>query len=198
MHGHRVAVRACVWGKSVDIEPASELSREDALRLLGYYLPLAPPRWQTQQAFISVFVTVDIAILAASIGVLDKFLDWPRNLILLMGPIAAFGVALLAKRALRSQERRIRELIVVIARLEELVGLDRPMYAEKPESAIWPDDNAVLPDRWMMLRRAHSHSKEFIENSELGGTGKAALQMFTLLQVIAVLLAALLFVIPAF
>src|ERR1700716_537249 len=97
--------------------PAAPLSRNEAIQLLGYYLSLAPPRWQNLQSFVAVFIPIDVALLGATVGVLSKFNRWPGNLLLIVGPLTALVIAHLAKIAVRKQDRHIRELVVTIAHL---------------------------------------------------------------------------------
>lgn len=163
-------------------------SRAEAIQLLGYYYSLAPPRWQNLQSFVSVFITVDLALLGATVSVLDKFNRWPGNLVLVTAPITAFVIGALAKTAIRKQDRHIRELIVVIGHLEQYLGLNSapPMQGQRD---FWPDDTSFLPTRWVGPRTRSRSSDEFVESTTVGGTAGAALWMFTFVQILCVSLA---------
>lgn len=161
----------------------TELSRAEAIQLLGHFLSIAPPRWQNLQSFINVYITVDLTVLGATFIGLGKFSDWPKNMILLVAPASAIVIAHLAKETIKRQERHIRELIVVTAHLEEVIGLHNAMSTA---SSIWPGDTHILPQPWLDSRLKHETSAEFINNPTPGGTAKAALRMFTWLQIVAV------------
>jgi len=167
-------------------EPA-ELSRAEAIQLLGQFLSMVPPRWQNLQSFVNVYITVDLTVLGATLIGLNKFSSWPRNVILLVAPISAIVIAQLAKETLRRQERHIRELIVATAHLEQLIGL----HDVKPAaSSLWPGDTHILPQRWIDSRLKHETSDAFINDPTPGGTVKASMRMFSWLQIVAVIVGA--------
>jgi hypothetical protein len=164
-------------------EPA-ELSRAEAIQLLGQFLSMAPPRWQNLQSFVNVYITVDLTVLGATLIGLSKFSSWPKNVILLLAPISAIVIAQLAKETVRRQEQHIRELIVATAHLEQLIGL----YDAKPAaSSLWPGDSHILPQHWIDSRLKHETSDEFINDPVPGGTVKASMRMFSWLQIVAVI-----------
>jgi len=163
---------------------STPLSRAEAIELLGYYLGILPPRWQNLQSFVGVFVTVDLTVLGATFIGLARFSTWPKNVLILLAPIAAIVVGHFAKETLRRQDRHIRELIVVIAHLEEYIGLHKPIPHSK--ELFWPLDHSFLPQRWISARRKHSSSDDFITDPLPGGTVKASMRMFSWLQILAV------------
>jgi hypothetical protein len=173
-------------------EPA-KLSRSEAIQLLGYFLSMAPPRWQNLQSFVNVYITVDLTVLGATLVGLDKFSTWPKNLVLLVAPASAIVIAYLAKETLRRQERHIRELIVTTAHLEQLIGLHDAMPAA---SSLWPGDTHILPQRWLDSRLKHETSDAFINDPAPGGTVKASMRMFSWLQIVAVIVGASIVALP--
>jgi hypothetical protein len=159
------------------------LSRSEAIELLGYYLEILPPRWQNLQSFVGVFVTVDLTVLGATFLALARFSTWPKNVFILLAPIAAIVVAHFGKETLRRQDRHIRELIVLIAHLEEYIGLHHSYRSG--EGLFWPQDKALLPQRWIDARIRHACSEDFIADPAPGGTVKASMRMFSWLQFLA-------------
>lgn len=172
------------------------VSRSEAIELLGFYYTLAPPRWQNLQSVVNVFVTVTLALLAATVGALDKFSQWPVNLVLVAAPMTAFVIGHLAKSTIRKQDRHIRELIVVIGHLEEFIGLTLSPPGGSSRR-FWPGDVAFLPKRWTVDRSTDRLSDDFVERRRLGGTAGAAHKMFSFIQGLSIFLALAIVLIPA-
>ena len=167
------------------------LSRAEAIQLLGHYLQLAQPRWATLQSFVSLFVTVNLGVLAATVAGIQAFATWPRNLIILAGPISSALIAGIAKRTVRRQDVHVRELVIVIARLEQYVGLDvlSPRRRGTEATSWWPDDEAFLPPPWIRYRSQDSSSQGFLDVKRLGSTSRNSVAMFTIVQVMSAWLA---------
>lgn len=186
----RVGPRGRVPDQTLDI---TGLTRAEAVTLLGYFLSMAPGRWQNLQSFVNVYITVDLTVLGATFVGLAKFSAWPKNAILLVAPISAIVIAHLAKETVGRQERHIRELIVATVHLEQIIGL----HDIKPaESSLWPGDTHILPRKWIDSRLKHGTSHEFINDPAHGGTAKASIQMFSWLQFVAVIIAAAVVALP--
>lgn len=165
-----------------------DLTRAEGIELLGQYRAMSPPRWQNLQAFVAVFITVDLTVLGASAAAFEKFTKWSQIPLLLVGPITAFVFAVLAKQTIRKQEAHIREIVMICARLEEFLDLHRlPPVPGKPgqPAVFWPGDVSFFPDVWMQSRTKHATSTEFIQ-SGLGGTSTAASRMFLWIQLVSI------------
>ena len=172
---------------------STALTRAEAIQLLGYFLSLGPPRWQNLQSFINVYITVDLTVLGAAIIGFNEFSSFPKNLVLLVAPVSAIVIARLAKETITRQERHVRESIVVTAHLEQIIGLPdtKPLG-----SSMWPDDTSIIPKRWMDSRLKHETSDEFINDPAHGGTANAAIQTFSWLQIVALIVAAAAIALP--
>ena len=173
-------------------EPAV-LTRAEAIQLLGYFLSLGPPRWQNLQSFVNVYITVDLTVLGATLIGFSGFSSWPKNLVLLVAPVSAIVIARLAKETLTKQERHIRENIAMVAHLEQVIGLHG---IKPPVSSMWPDDTSIVPKRWTDSRLKHKTSDEFINDPVHGGTVNAAMQTFSWLQIVALIVAAAVITLP--
>lgn len=164
------------------------LTREESLTALGHYLAILPPRWANQQVVISTYITLCAAILALSItGAQASAGEWPGSF-LVTGPLAAGVIADLAKKTIAKQEKHIREVIVVVAKLEAALGLDKIVQTEPGSPRFWPADHSLLPTSWMSSRTRDQTSEAFI-NGPLGGTSKASCTAFTLIQILALIIA---------
>jgi hypothetical protein len=173
----------------------SKLTRAEAIQVLGYYLSMAPPRWQNQNSFLGVFISADLTVLGATLIGLSKFSSWPKNLILLVAPVSALVIAELAKKILKGQERHVRELMVVIAHLEDFIGL-RDAINRPANSDLWPKDTYILPTRWVKSRLTHESSDAFINDRKSGGTVRASVLMFIWLQIVALVVIAIVLALP--
>ena len=154
-------------------------------------LPAAGPAALGDTPFVSLFVTVNLGVLAATVAGIQAFATWPRNLIILAGPISSALIAGIAKRTVRRQDVHVRELVIVIARLEQYVGLDvlSPRRRGTEATSWWPDDEAFLPPPWIRYRSQDSSSQGFLDVKRLGSTSRNSVAMFTIVQVMSAWLA---------
>lgn len=173
-------------------EPA-RFTRAEAVQVLGFFLSMAPSRWENLQSFVNVYITVDLTVLGATFVGLSQFSTWPKNVILLVAPASAVVIARLAEETLGRQERHIRELIVATAHLEQIIGLHD---AKPATSALWPGDTHILPQAWIDSRLKHETSDQFINDPVHGGTVSAAIRMFSWLQIAAAIVAAAVVALP--
>jgi hypothetical protein len=175
-----------------------QLTKADLIALLNAYLQLLPPRYQSLQSHISIYVTLVSGIFAVTVAGVKDFKAFPVNIFLLTGPILIVMLSHYAKVIIRKQNAHIKELVVLTAKLEYQLGLydnsqERvDLIADKP----WSEDNSLLPPKWVNSRlKSGKKSIEFIEEFQ-PSSSTTYYSVFSIFQCIALILAVLIIIFP--
>ncbi|MEL6931170.1 MAG: hypothetical protein AAFO95_21495, partial [Cyanobacteria bacterium J06600_6] len=104
-------------------EDKYKLDKEDLIALLSSYMQILPPRWESFQSYVNIYVTLILGLFTVVIAGVKDFNTFPFNLLLLIGCYLIWILSKYAKETIKRQNSHIKELIVVIAKLEYQLGL---------------------------------------------------------------------------
>jgi hypothetical protein len=142
--------------------------------------------------FTNFYSAVCYAILGVTLsGFVSLHSKGPIVLALLFGPVLTFFMCILGLRVTGRIYQRIVEEISTKAKLENLLGFDKPLAVSQfmGKEAIWPQDDCILPPRHAARRMREQSSAEFIATSAKGGFYRDNRMYFGLIKIFAVLLA---------
>ena len=142
----------------------NEISKENLINLLGHYLSVLPPRWQSMQTYIALYITLVTSILGLLITGASSFKYSLEIFYLIPGYILLFMICRYAKITIKKQNKHLKELIVIIAKLENEIGLYT--YKEKENDiSLWKNDKYFLTPKWIEARlKSGDSSNEFIDS----------------------------------
>lgn len=167
-----------------------ELTKEDKISLLAAYLSILPPRWSAQQNYIAMYFTIVIAVFGFAASQVVVLLKNDMPIILCLPLLIAALISWFSRRSISKQEKHIRELIVVTAKLEHSLRMHENLIAPidlKP----WSDDEHLLPAAWVKSRLHSGNLSERFIQQEIGGTSGIAATIFLVFAVSGIALAAL-------
>lgn len=158
---------------------------------------------EEQRAFLDLhyknrnyYMTVISALLAIFIGGMLQFHKEILTLILFAIPVTVVVLSELAKRTMDRYYRRFLESVVVLAKIEHILGLDGSLKTPSQLGRIlWPKDKQFLPDRWITNRYENESSKLFIKEKMKMGDNRYAHWVFNILEIITIILTLLSFII---
>lgn len=161
----------------------------EKVELLGHYLAILPERWAQMQNYVAVYLSLITSLLAGMMVALDLFQGSISYFIaVLLGPVLICVFAQFAKTTVRKQAKNVRELIVLLAKIEYELGLYAIPVSDDSRRP-WPKDETFMPPCWVRSRQdMGEHSDDFI-NSLPDSTGLTAIRLFKMLQVSSVLIA---------
>lgn len=141
--------------------------------------------------FTNFYSAVCYAILAVTLsGFMSLYDRGPVIFCLAFGPTLTLCMCFLGIRVTGRIYRRIIEEISSKAKLENALGLDRPLSIAQylGNSRIWSDDECLLPSRHAKRRMRENTSEKFIEQAARGGFKRDNFVYFALIGVFSVLL----------
>lgn len=120
------------------------------------------------------------------------------SIALLPVPILIFYLAVSGKVIVDRYYRRFLESIGVIAKIENMLGVDSSVKLgnKKIERIVWPDDKQFIVERYYKARYgteespAERTSKEFVEKRMKKGDNITAHYIFTVFQIASIILLA--------
>lgn len=142
--------------------------------------------------FTNFYSAVCYAILGVTLsGFISLYGKGLILLALLFGPILTFAMCALGLRVTGRIYQRIVEEISTKAKLENILGLDKPLSITQfmGKEAIWPQDECILPPRHAKRRVREQNSADFIATSAKGGFYRDNRMYFGLIAIFSVLLA---------
>jgi len=140
-----------------------------------------------------------IALFGGYVIGLPQYLQSSISILFLTLPLLVIVLAQLGKRTLDRFYQRFLETVVMIAKLEHLLGLDgrikaeptsREPYIESTET-LWPEDKHFIPLRYVVDRKGDppvKNSADFVRTRMKLGANKITHCTFLAFQIIAVLL----------
>ena len=144
----------------------NKIEKQDLLNLLGFYYQILPPRWQSLQTYINIYITLLSAILGVVIAGLDKFKTYPINFILEIGPMLILILSSYAKKIIKRQNEHIKEAIAMVAKIEYELGLYEKvsLIDGYNKTQLWPNDESFILPRWVKLRiESGKNSEDFVK-----------------------------------
>lgn len=162
-----------------------KLSYQQKLELLTAYMQMLPPRWALLQNYVAMYFSITLAMLGfASVQALEYVkIGMPIFVSLSLLPAAA--LSFFAVASIKRQNIHIRELIVVVAKLEQTLGL-YDYVNTKGQSRPWKDDVALIPQCWIDDRQRFGERSDGFISAPLKGTSKIACTLFYLIFIISV------------
>lgn len=179
-------------------EDKYKLDKADLITLLGSYMQILPPRWESFQNYITIYVTLILGLFTLVIAGVKDFNTFPLNLLLLIGSILILVLSDYAKKTIKRQNSHIKELIVVIAKLEFQLGLyDTSQERDNlTENKPWSEDKSFLPPKWIEQRlKSGKDSTKFIQELQ-PSTASISSNIFTGFQIFAVLVSGFILFLP--
>lgn len=118
--------------------------------------------------FTNFYAAVCYAILGVTLsGFFSLYSHGAIVLCLLFGPLLTLCMCFLGLRVTSRIYHRIVEEISVKAKIENALGLDRPIPITQfmGKDPVWPQDESLLPPRHTQRRFQNTNSASFIESS---------------------------------
>jgi hypothetical protein len=173
-----------------DTQDIRYLETEEMLHLLEMYRSELPQRRQTAQNYTALYISLLSVIIGGSVAGASLVTQFPRNLFVAVGPILALFICHYTRDTVRRQDAHIREVIAMIAKAEDALGLHGKVKVRGVDRSpeLWPDDDAFVIDRWVKSRMKSGASSENFIAQEGTGTFKNLRRVFTAIEVISVLL----------
>lgn len=178
-------------------EDKYKLDKADLIALLSSYMQILPPRWESFQNYINIYVTLILGLFTVVIAGIKDFNTFPLNLLLLIGSVLILVLCFAAKATIKRQNSHIKELIVVIAKLEYQLGLYDTSQERNDliENKPWSEDTSFLPSKWIDPRLKQTDSKTFIEEFQ-ASTASISRKVFTIFQICAILISVFIVLLP--
>lgn len=166
----------------------NHLNEDQKIALLSSYLAILPPRWSAQQNYIAMYFTIVLAVFGFAASQVSALMNDGLQGLLSAPLLVAALISWFARRAVTKQEKHIRELIVVTAKLEHSLGLYDSVSSTVSDQP-WKGDKHALPTSWVSSRLGSGEeSSEFI-NQDIGGTSRIASNIFLVFMILGISLA---------
>ena len=174
------------------------LDRDEMLFLLNMYRSELPQRRENAQNYAAVYVSLLSVILGATLAATHLVTTFPQNLLITVGPILAFYISHCVKETVRRQDAHIREVIAMIAKAENCLGLHNKVEVKGVEhrAELWPKDESFVIDRWRNSRTESGESSEDFITKKGTGTFRDLCRVFSLMQITSILLLTGILLIP--
>ena len=167
-----------------DIEP------DNLIKLYEVYGKQASDALDLHYKNRSYYLIIISALLTIFIGGILEFHQTEVALILLAVPISTILLSHLAKDSMDRYYQRFLESVIVLAKIEHILGLDGPIKDRNSRlsKSLWKDDTQFVPKRWVRDRAVYDSSKEFKEAKMKEGDNSPSKKVFTSLQIVAAIL----------
>jgi len=136
------------------------------------------------------YMTLVSALLAIFAGGMLQFYREISSFILLAIPITVLALSELAKKSMDRYYQRFLEATVILAKIEHLFGLDGPIRSKKLKSTkiLWSKDKHFVLERWATDRAKCNSSEQFISERMSMGDNRYAHWVFSLMEVVTIIL----------
>lgn len=133
------------------------------------------------------YMTLISALLATFVAGVLQFHKEVLSFILLIIPISVVLLSELAKKTMDRYYLSFLESVVIMAKIEHMLGLDKPVKSHKSKSSkiLWSKDEQFVLDRWVKGRYEYDSSEQFVNERMRMGDNRYAHWVFTILEVIA-------------
>lgn len=141
------------------------------------------------------YMTLVSALLSIFVGGMLQFYKETFSLILFTIPISILVLSELAKKTMDRYYLSFLESVVILAKIEHILGLDRRLKIQKSRSRniLWPKDKQFILDRWTRGRYEYESSRQFVDEMMKMGDNRYAHWVFTILETITIFLTILSF-----
>lgn len=172
--------------------------KEEMLTLLQIYWSELSQRRAIQQNFATIYITLLSAIVGASVAGASLVPTFPKNLFIAIGPILSLLIAHFARDTMQRQDAHVREVIALIAKAENCLGLFGTVEVKGVvhKSELWTADESFMIPRWVGSRmQSGASSEDFIKKGP-GATVRNLSRAFLVIQVVSVILLVGIIVLP--
>jgi hypothetical protein len=136
-------------------------------------------------------LTFIAAVFAVTLGAIYQFRDIPwLSLAVAIGPVVNVLLCANARRVCDRFYQRFLEVVTIAAKLEDLLGFASPrstLGASSESSMPFPQDQHILPDRWLEARQ-YATAVQFVEAKMDAGSNRLLRRIFRLLLVANIVL----------
>ena len=163
------------------------LEKEDILALLQIYWSELSQRRTIQQNFATIYIALLSATMGASVAGASLVTTFPKNLFIAIGPLLTFLIAHFARDTVRRQDAHVREVIALIAKAENSLGLFGKVRVKgiAYEAELWPDDESFIIPRWVNARMQSGQSSEDFIKKGPGNTVRNLSRSFLVIQIMS-------------
>lgn len=174
------------------------IEKGDMLTLLQIYWSELSQRRTIQQNFTTIYITLLSAIVGASVAGASLLPVFPKNLFIAIGPILSLLIAHFARDTMRRQDSHVREVIALIAKAENHLGLFGKIEVKGivNRTDLWPADESFVIPRWVNHRIQSGGSSEDFIIAKPGGTVRNLSRAFLVIQVVSVILLVGIIILP--
>lgn len=166
-------------------EMEEKLTKTELINLLNSYLSLLPSRWNSLQIYINIYIVTVTSIFTATIAGFATTSSTPNYILLSIGPIISFLISDLARKTIKRKNRHIKELIVVIAKIEYKLGLYENWGQSEDINQPWKKDESILYPEWVKIRiTSGDNSQDFVDKFQTS-SAKLAYHIFLLFQILS-------------
>lgn len=175
-----------------------ELQEADLLELWKQYSANEVAHLDLHFKYANWYSAFFLALFGAYLIGLSQYYERSLSILFLALPVLVIVLAQLGKKALDRFYRRFLEAVVMLAKLEKLLGLDGAIKAGlnrtgssiESTKILWPEDEHFIPSRYFQIRYGPhiKRSEDFIKNSMRLGANKITHNTFLAFQIVAGLL----------
>ncbi len=183
----------------VEKEPwIQHLEKSDMLALLQIYWSELSQRRSIQQNYATIYVTLLSTIVGASVAGASLVTTFPQNLFITIGPILSFFIAHYAKDTILRQDSHVREVIALIAKIENYLGLygKIAVRGDGEKAELWPGDKSFIIPRWVDARTQSGQFSEDFIRKKPGGTARNLYRTFLIIQILSLILLIYIILVP--
>ena len=137
------------------------------------------------------YTTILSALLAIFVGGVLQFYEQPFAPALFALLPCIFILSELGKRTVNRYYRRFLESIVILSKIDHVLGLERSIKTLRSSytKILWPHDEHFLPERWIQDREKHKNSEDFISQRMNMGDNRYAHWTFSFFEIASAILA---------
>jgi len=169
----------------------NEIDEEVLMKLYEVHYRHLETHISSFQKNMNLHITIIFALLTAFVTGVLQFYREPIALILIGIPCFMAFFAQIGKKTIDRLYRGFLESVVIVAKIENILGLDGNVSAKKSNTrkSLWNDDKTFLLDRWVKDRYECQSSVEFISKRRQGGIFQYANRVFNVLEYTGLILA---------
>lgn len=169
-------------------ENGNEITEDSLVKLYEVYYESEQKQIDNFQKYMNIYATLIFALMTVFIGGMLQFYREPFAFALVAIPFFIIIFSEFGKKTIDRIYQRFLEAVVMIAKIENILGLDGSITTEKKiRKKLWERDKTFLVHRWVRDRYEFESSADFISGKRRKGILKYANQMFTTLEIIGVI-----------
>ncbi len=177
-------------------EEGVELKEETLIKLYEAYQANARMNLDLVYKYRDYFGVVFSVLTSLFVAGMVQFYKEPLSVALLPVPFLMFYLAISGKTTTKRYYKHFLESIVVVGKIENMLGIDCQvkLAGRRIEKIAWPDDKQLVVDRYSKAKygtdtaSAEKCSKDFVESRMKKGEIATAKHIFSVFQIVSIIL----------